>query len=157
MVDTIAKHRRSLISPYSRAAAAHNKITSAREMVTLALQDTAMLRMHRKHLLKLAQWWVTEADGKWRTRYRSATVIHLAMHDPESQTRINHEHVYGRAEVAERMMKDPSQVDQILELCVGCVVTVDEHEKLSKVKDAHGWDRYKVAEVAVCDMALPHR
>lgn len=153
MVDTIATRRSHLLAPYARAEAAQSKFVSARELVGIALRETAMLRAHRKHLLKLAQWWVTEADGKWRTRFRSARVIELAHDQPESQVSINHEHVYGRAELAERMLEDPSQVAAILELCVGCIVTVEEHRVLSAQRGVQGWDRYRAAGVRVLDTA----
>ena len=141
--------------PYVRAEDAQNKVASARELANVALRETGMLQSHRKHLLKLAQWWVTEADGKWKTRFRSAAVIQLAQDDPDSQMLINHEHVYGRAELAERMMQDRSQVDAILELCIGCIVTVEEHRKLSAQRGLQGWDRYRTAEVRVRDTAMP--
>jgi hypothetical protein len=158
MADTIATRRAHLLLPYRRAFDAELKFASARELVKLALRETGMLAAHRKHLLKLAQWWVTEADGKWKTRFRSAAVIELAQGDPQSpkaQTAINHEHVYGRAELADRMLRDPSQVDSILELCEGCIVTVDEHRELTLQKHVQGWDRYREAGVLVRDMALP--
>lgn len=155
MPDTIATRRAHLLMPYVRAEDAQNKVASARELANVALRETGMLRSHRKHLLKLAQWWVTEADGKWKTRFRSSTVIQLAQDDPDSQVLINHEHVYGRADLAERMMQDPSRVDAILELCIGCIVTVDEHRTLSAQRGLQGWDRYRAAEVRVRDTAMP--
>lgn len=155
MPDTIATRRNHLLMQYTRADAAQSKLVSARELVNVALRETGMLRSHRKHLIKLAQWWVTEADGKWKTRFRSEVVIQLAQNEPDSQVPINHEHVYGRAELAERMMEDPSQVDAILELCVGCIVTVDEHRILSAQRDVQGWDRYRDAGIRVLDTATP--
>lgn len=155
MPDTIAMRRNHLLLPYIRSATAQSKVASARELVNVALRDTKMLPAHRKHLLKLAQWWVTEADGKWKTRFRSVRVIQLAEANPNSNEAINHEHVYGRAEPAERMLHDPSQVGAILELCIGCVVTVEEHRRLSAVRGLQGWDRYRTAGVGVHDMSLP--
>lgn len=155
MPDTVDSHRTHLLLPYLRADVAEEKIRSARELVNLVLRDTSMLRSHRKHLLKLAQWWVTEADGKWKTQYRSAQVVALARQEGLSGVAINHEHVYGRAELAERMLTDSTQVDSILGLCVGCIVTVEEHRRLSAQKHVHGWDRYRAANVRVHDTAQP--
>lgn len=155
MPDTIATRRTHLLSPYVSSATAQRKVASARELVNVALRDTEMLLTHRKHLLKLAQWWVTEADGKWKTRFRSVRVIKLAQEDPNSHEPINHEHVYGRAELAERMLEDPSKVGSILELCIGCIVTVDEHRRLSALRNRQGWDRYRAAGIGVHDMSLP--
>lgn len=151
MTDTIAVHRKHILTPYVRAADAQRKVDSARQLVIMAISGHGMLHSHRRHLLKLAQWWVTEADGKWRTRFRSQAVVHLAMTEPEAQVRINHEHVYGRASLADRMLADPTQVEPILELCVGCIVTVDEHRRLSALRDAEGWERYERAGVFVVD------
>ncbi|PZQ02462.1 MAG: hypothetical protein DI587_03260 [Variovorax paradoxus] len=155
MPDTISNLRAQLLQPYVRAASAEAKISSAYALVKLALADTKMLPAHRKHLLKTAQWWVTEADGKWKTRFRSMEVLRLAKEDPTSDVRINHEHVYGRAELAELMLLDHTQVEAILELCVGCIVTVDEHRRLTAQKHVHGWKRYRAANVRVADMTQP--
>lgn len=153
MTDTVASRRSHLLLPYVRAKNSKEKIDSARELVRVALRDTSMLPAHRKHLLKLAQWWVTEADGKWKTRFRSVEVVRLARDDPHSDVLINHEHVYGRAELADRMLRDHGQVDDILELCVGCIVTVEEHRRLSAQRHQRGWDRYLEAKVPVLDTA----
>ncbi len=155
MTDTIAARRVHLLSRYTRSDQAEGKIASARALVELSLRDTVMLPTHRKHLIKLAQWWVTEADGKWKTRFKSSKVLQLARDEPGSQVRINHEHVFGRAELADRILKDPSQVDSVLELCIGCIVTVDEHQQLSALRGLQGWERYRVAGIEVCDTAVP--
>lgn len=155
MADTVAVHRFHLLLPYVRARNSQEKIDSARELIKVALRDTSMLPAHRKHLLKLAQWWVTEADGKWKTRFRSVEVVRLARDDPLSEVRINHEHVYGRAQLADRMLRDHEQASEILELCVGCVVTVEEHGRLTAERNAQGWDRYVEAKVPVLDTAAP--
>jgi hypothetical protein len=153
-MPTIAACRTALLTDYQPAPNAAVKIASAHALVALALNDTTMMAAHRKHLLKLAQWWVTEADTKWKTRFRSAEVIRLAKEDAESNIRINHEHVYGRAQVADQMLASPSQVVPILALCVGCIVTVDEHVRLTRQTSFHGWDRYREAGVVVRDMEV---
>ncbi len=151
MPDTIAHHSMHLLQTYARAKCAAEKIASAHQLVNLALQDASMLLSHRKHLLKLAQWWVTEADGKWRTRFRSQKVVELARTASNSQMRINHEHVFGRAALADLMLTDPKQAIATMELCVGCIVTVEEHAHLTAQRGASGWERYRRAKVVVLD------
>lgn len=155
MPDTVRTRSSHLIAPYVRTEGADQRIASARELVRLALGKNALSTTHRKHLLKLAQWWVTEADGKWKTRYKSATVLALVTQTPAPDVPINHEHVYGRAALADEILRDPSRAATILELCVGCVVTVDEHKRLSAQRNVQGWDRYRAADVQVCDTSRP--
>jgi hypothetical protein len=65
-----------------------------------------LLTAHRKKMLKEMLWLISEADGKYSTRFRSAEVVRLARDQPNSEARIQHEHVFPRAEVADRLLRE---------------------------------------------------
>lgn len=51
------------------------------------------------------------------------------------------------------LLANPSESDQILEQVVACIVTTDEHDKLSSIPaEVVGWDRYSQAGIVVVDM-----
>lgn len=162
-MPTIAQLATALAAPYAPYPDAAATIASAARLATIAVDDAVMLQRHRKHLLKLAQWYVTEADGKWRTRFRSSLVLSLAQQHIAagefvpgvSDVSVNHEHVYGRAAMADKMLAG-EQIADTLALCIGCVVTVGEHQRLTNLPaNVHGWARYQHAGVEVRDMAVP--
>jgi len=99
----------------------------------------------KRALFDTACWLVSERNGKYNLRY--ATLDSLS--SPKNLLR--HEHVFPRAGlwfVARRTMS----VSQALQLCVSCLVTTEEHEKLHGLKvDAYGWERYAMAGIPVVD------
>lgn len=46
----------------------------------------------------------------------------------------------------------PDQVDEILDLAVGCTVTREEHLKLNEYEEFDGWERYRKAEIRIVDV-----
>ena len=111
---------------------------------------------HRKKILKEVLWWISEADGKYSARYRSKAVVELARANPQSSERVQHEHVFPRAKVADdllqrrsELLNNPRELEAILDDTVGCVVLASEHKKLNEKTE--GWKRY--AEVPVWDMS----
>ena len=111
---------------------------------------------HRKKMLKEVLWWISEADGKYATRFRSQAVVKLAENNPKSNEKVQHEHVFPRAKVADELLtrriellQNPSELETILDATVGCVVLASEHRKLND--KAEGWKRY--ANVPVWDMS----
>ncbi len=107
-------------------------------------------------MLKVVIWLITEADGKYSTRFRSKEVVRLARERPRCTVKIHHEHVYPRTALADEILarqaefrKFPSKLNKLLDEAVGCVVTVVEHRDL--LKHAKGRKRYK--EVPVLDMS----
>lgn len=155
MPDTINKHRARLLAQYAPAKKAASVLKSAKTLAKLILANEEILHAHRKKMLKEVLWLISEADGKYSTRYRSAEVIRLARDVPDCVELIQHEHVYPKAQVADRLLKervallaDPAELDKLLDQTVGCVVLKTEHTKLGK---GEGWVRY--AKVAVLDMS----
>lgn len=147
-MDTIAKHRKRLLQPYKREGAADEIIASATHLAQLVLSSEHILRRHKKKILSEVLWLVSEVDGKYSTRYRSARVIQLARDEPTSNEKIQHEHVFPRKKVTELLLDNPGRLETVLAETVGCVVTADEHREL--VNSAEGWERYR--HVKVLDM-----
>jgi hypothetical protein len=78
---------------------------------------------------------------------------------PHSQLEISlktiHEHVYQRRKMIEALIQaKPEAVDHILKNAIGCLVTVDEHERLRPFGQEYGWDRYRRAGIAVMDTSV---
>ena len=155
-METIAKHNKKLVAQYKRSAEASDIVASAKHLAHLIVASEQLLHRHRKKILSEVLWLISEADGKYTTRFRSAEVVRLARDEPNSLMKIQHEHVFPRKRVTELILKerdlllnDLPRLDKLLEETVGCVVTTDEHKNLSNSHD--GWSRY--AKVPVLDMA----
>jgi hypothetical protein len=99
---------------------------------------------HKKDLLDICIWQITEIDGKFNTRYRSegAMVEH-------NFSVLRHEHVNQRKYLINRVLTD-KDVNSFVAMSVACLVTKEEHELLSH--SFIGWDRYKNAEINVYDL-----
>lgn len=123
---------------------------SARRLVKLLLQeDSEILPKHREECLGIALWKITEAESehKHRTRLCSETVYESPL-----TASLRHEHVYRKKHMIQSLIKSrPEDVDRILDLAVGCTVTIEEHILLHKYEDKDGWERYKAAGIAVID------
>jgi len=52
-------------------------------------------------------------------------------------------------------MHEPSRSRELLKTAIGCVVTVDEHQRLTNITrkqpDLRGWERYNAAGITVID------
>ena len=125
-METISKHHKKLRSRYQRSAKANDIVASAKHLARLVLASEELLHRHKKKILSEVLWFISEADGKYTTRFRSAEVVRLAREEPTSLTRIQHEHVFPRKKVTERILKDsnrllacPSLLDDLLDETVG--------------------------------------
>ena len=151
MSDTIKKHAKKLLTPFKHSPNAEQVITSAKNLASMILNSNDILEKHKNIILSEVIWYISEVDGKHTTRYRSKTVVDLAENNPNSQTKIIHEHVYTRKSLREEMKKNPSQFSLVLDKVTSCVVTIDEHKKLDDTEI--GWERYKSAGIEVFDMS----
>jgi hypothetical protein len=129
---------------------------SAIRIAKLVLAADGLVKAHRDELLSIAIWKYTEVDGKFTTRFRSAGAV--AERDIRQ---LNHEHVFPRKWLRERLLADPSRCEATMAMAVGCVVTRDEHAALTAASRAdpslEGWARYVAAGVEVFDMATGAR
>lgn len=97
---------------------------------------------HKRELLSVCIWKITEADGKYKVRYWSEGSI-------SSNVKLQHEHVYERKTLISRLL-DGEPVESVICDAVACMVTKTEHERLTRSKQI-GWARYKDAGVRVFD------
>jgi hypothetical protein len=123
------------------------------ESVTIAIEGILplpILEQHKRDIVSSLLWQITQARGKYRTRYRTSASM-------EPGTKLHHEHVFTRKDITTRILAAPQQAREILRDAIGCVVTVDEHRRLSTFDRTHqGWERYKAAGIEVIDTdALP--
>jgi len=124
---------------------------SAVNVARLALDADDILPEHRHWLLSVAVWKYTEADGKWNTRHRSRAALGIT-----DKRHLNHEHVFPRKWLRERMLAEPDRFQEIMAMAVACLVTRNEHVRLTDVTRAHpeleGWNRYAAAGIEVVDL-----
>lgn len=153
-MTTIKKHAKRLCTQYEPDSERKEKLASAKHLAMLVLNDSMIVPELKKKVLKQLQWFISEVDHKYRTRFRSKQVFELAKNEPQSTVKINHEHVFTKKEITSKLLKDPIGLDTILDDVVGCVVTADEHKVLTALgSDCSGWERYKKAGIEVLDMA----
>jgi hypothetical protein len=95
-------------------------------------------------------WKITEAEGKYKTRYVSA-----GAQDAPKGTKLQHEHVIPRKEIIDGIMQEPARARELLASAIGCTVTKEEHERLTAItrsrNDLRGWERYTAVGITVID------
>mgnify|MGYP006865058110 CR=1 FL=1 len=123
------------------------RLASAKKAIA-AISKLDLYPAHKKELLSVCIWKITEADGKFNLRYWSEGALSA------SKSELRHEHVYERKELIERLMRGEN-VDVISALAIACVVTRAEHSRLSALPESvqTGWERYREAGVRVYDVA----
>src|SRR5258706_16022661 len=105
-----------------------------------------ILEQHKRDIVSSLLWQITEARGKYTTRYRSQA-------SKEPGAKLRHDHVFTRKDITARILATPEQAREILRDAIGCVVTVEEHRRLSPFDRTHrGWERYNAAGIDVVDM-----
>jgi len=141
----------SLRKPYKRKADADAQMDSAFEVLQTVLNNPNITKKHKKEVINIMLWNVSQIDGKYSVQYRSEGVLH------DEDEKVQHEHVITRKEIVNSLLEHPDQVKEILEQVLACIVTESEHKKLSLVKDAKGWERYEKAGIKVFDMVTNER
>lgn len=116
--------------------------------------------LHKRKFLSVCIWKMTEADGKYTTRYQTRQAWGA------DHSELAHEHVYRMKLLIDRLLQSPKNVESILREAVVCTVTRDEHRLLCDLDrttpQADGWERYRVAGIDVIDTLtgklhnLPH-
>lgn len=68
-------------------------------------------------------------------------------------TKLRHDHVFPRKKMIDDLLKaEPNELDGILKTAVGCTVTKEESDRLTKFdKECDGWERYTNAGIRVID------
>ena len=93
----------------------------------LSKKRPEVLCTHRRQLLTILLWKITEAEGgKYNTRFQSSGATKCG------KKKLRHDHVFQRAKMVTALEKAaPNKVDKILATAVGCAVTIKEHDRLS--------------------------
>jgi hypothetical protein len=127
--------------PHPQGEKRRRSATAAIKLV-LKFDRTEVLPIHIRNLINTMLWKITEADGKHQTRYQSADAL-------ECSGKPIHEHVYPWAQMIDKLLtaKSEQEIDQLLAQAEGCLVTPDEHVRLSHSGDMVGWDRYRKAGI----------
>ncbi len=127
---------------YSRHPEHDVRITSAKNAIT-ALLPLDLYPAHKRELLSICLWKITEADGKKKVRYWSEGAIN------SQNSKLHHEHVHERRELIQRLLNGEN-IEIVLTDAVACMVTEQEHHILSKSAEK-GWQRYKHSNIKVYD------
>jgi hypothetical protein len=135
---------------FRRHLDADARASSARRAIA-ALLPLDLYPAHKRELLSICLWKLSEADGlsKYRTRFCSRRALKA------DRAELAHEHVFERRKMVEQLISGTSSLEQIAMRAVGCTVTRKEHARLSAISrrrpDLDGWDRYRAARVRVID------
>jgi hypothetical protein len=113
-----------------------------------------VLSAHRRELLDVPLWKITEAESsKYKTRFQSQGAL-----DCGRKAKLRHDHVFQRSKMIAALEKAaPHEVDDILEIAIGCTVTIGENTHLSEFDEEYGWERYRKAGVMVIDTQTGER
>jgi hypothetical protein len=127
------------------------RIASAVALARLVLGSPQLIDPQRRRILSQAIWFVSEADGKYLTRYRSRGAREAQASGSVQDLR--HDHVITRKALIDGMLAEPRHAEKILRGAIACVVTVEEHARLTALRpEPSGWERYLAASVDVFDM-----
>ena len=114
-----------------------------------ALVNLDLYPAHKRELLSICVWKVTEIDGKQNLRFVSRGAVEASVGES-----LEHEHVFPRKGMVDEMMGG-KPVAEVLKDAVACLVTKSEHEQLTRETrgnpDLVGWARYEKAGIEVID------
>ena len=130
----------------------HDERLKSAYLAVKVLLETDLYLSHKKELLSICIWKITEVDGKYTTRYMSEGAI-----TENNKKNLNHEHVVERQFIINELLNNPSDYETILSKAIGCTVTKDEHKELTFITKQNvgiqGWDRYKFINLKVFDLS----
>jgi hypothetical protein len=135
---------------FRRHVDADARASSARCAIA-ALLPLDLYPAHKRELLSICLWKLSEADGlsKYLTRFCSREALEA------DRSELAHEHVFERKKLVEQLIAGTASVEEVAGCAVGCTVTRKEHARLSAISrrrpELDGWDRYRAARVRVID------
>ena len=105
------------------------------------IQDLQRINVNprvQKMMLDRAVWLVVELTGNFFSRHRSeGTTSSIGLP-------IQRDHVYTRKSLVAELLAGTKNVRSVIDRAQCCVVTKEEHARLSKVpQTVVGWDRYR--------------
>ena len=115
-----------------------------------ATLDLPILDQHKRDVINVMLWKITEASGKYKTRFRSTGAANAP-----KDTKLQHEHVIPRKTLIDAILKEPSRARELLTSALACTVTKEEHDRLTRITreqpDLQGWERYTAAGITIVD------
>ena len=113
-------------------------------------------------------WKMSETNGKYHIRYFSRETWERTLKEGRlpskttgswnsSRAELMFEHVVERAPIVEWILEDPSNIDIIEDICIGCIVTKSESKLLPNrcgVDPKNVWKRYLEKKIDVYDRML---
>lgn len=133
----------SIRKKYSEKETALSIIESAASAVRQILAMEDVIEKHKREMLSDMIWKISEANGRWNTRYFSEGVL------KDDDAKLQHEHVVTRKQIIDQLLENPEKYKTILKQVTACVVTTDEHQRLNNSES--GWERYKQSGIRVWD------
>lgn len=125
-------------------------LESATKLVE-AILGLDVLDAHKRDVINGMLWSITQARGKYATRFRSTA----ACAAPKG-TKLQHEHVIPRKELVAAIMNEPARTREILSTAIACTVTAEEHKHLTLISRQQPhlkeWDRYRAAGITWRDL-----
>lgn len=123
------------------------QIKESKKIIGIILNPSYNIHIDMKRkVIDTMLWNITGAFGKFHTRFISdgAKISHDEL--------LNHEHVFTKKSLIQRILADQDNLETILKDAIGCVVTKDEHNRLNKEKNVEGWQRYIKAKIKVWEL-----
>jgi hypothetical protein len=147
----LSKDVHGIDKPYVFTGELKKQTKDAIRIINVILSDKEVGDDMKKKVIDLMLWNISGngegAHGQYLIRFRSTQSI------KNKDAQIRHDHVYQRKYLRELILQEGVLTNETFEKIIGCVVTIEEHEKLHKVdKNLVGWDRYIVANIEVKDM-----
>jgi hypothetical protein len=134
-----------IFKPHSQSEERKRSAYRLVNLLLVAENRHEVLGEHCRKLLNTLLWAVTERDGKYTTRFRSADALASS-----GTSNLCHEHVFQREKMIDLLMAaKPVEIKGILEHAVGCVITREEHVRLKPFDNEYGWERYRKARIIV--------
>jgi len=133
------------------------RFKSSLALVNFARTSADLHPDHRRRLLNEAIWFWTERGSpsrKYKLRYRTAAAIELQKSRgfTKAAKSLAHEHVHERASSVAKLLVLTNDASDTLHSMRACVVTRDEHSRLTAQSHAAGWARYVAAGIVPIDM-----
>lgn len=136
---------------FAKAELAEEELLSIKAFITVVMSTESILFKHKKRFISKSLWNITNPISKYKylRRYRSKGVLE----GKDESIPLQHEHVFEKKQMVDRILKNPSSIEEELRKAVGCVVTKPEHDLLrKKAKGLDGWKRYDCAGIKIFDM-----
>lgn len=134
-------------NPYTKPTNLESHLASLENLIA-TIRDSDLPLESKKRMLNHALWEISIARGNFVPEFRSNSVLMGA-----KGTKIQRDHVFKRKQLVQDVLSQRERLGMILGRVIHCVVTEDEHARLTNVPDSiDGWERYRFAKIEVPNM-----